>query len=190
MPDPNDCTRHAGNAFAQVLAQLPAPAAPADGWLRLQATLAARRRRNRLRGGVPLAAAALLALALLPQWQGQAPPATAEPAAAIDAAPAPGASALDQAIAANQALEIALRGAARPALLDGRSALASAELEDLIGMLDLQLSDTPDDARASALWRQRALLLEELAGLRTGAGVGFAELQDRPGLVPSNYTIN
>jgi protein involved in temperature-dependent protein secretion len=131
-----------------------------------------------------------LVLALAPQWQRQAPPATADLAAAIDAAPAAGASALDQAIAANQALEAALRGAARPGVLDGRAAIANAELEDLIGMLDLELSDTRDDARASALWRERAQLLEELAGLRTGVGGTYADNRGSASLVPAAYTIN
>ena len=69
-------------------------------------------------------------------------------------------------------------------------AIANAELEDLIGMLDLELSDTRDDARASALWRERAQLLEELAGLRTGVGGTYADNRGSASLVPAAYTIN
>ena len=190
MPEPDDYIPNPNRDFARALAELPTPAAPADGWQRLQGTLAARRRRDWLRRGVPLAAAALLALALAPQWQRPAPVANDGAMSAQRDGASAGASELAQAIAANQALEAALRGAARPGVLDGRAAIANAELEDLIGMLDLELSDTRDDARASALWRERAQLLEELAGLRTGVGGTYADNRGSASLVPAAYTIN
>lgn len=190
MPDADDFIPLSEREFARALAALPTPPAPADGWQRLQGTLAARRRRTGLRLAVPLAAAALLALALAPSWQRQAAPPAPPAIATVAADPTAGHGALDDAIAANQALEAALRGAARPALLDGQAALVGAEIEDLIGMLDLELSDTRDDARATALWRERAMLLEQLAGVRTGAGVEYADTRGSPGLVPASYPIN
>ena len=190
MPDADDFIPLSEREFARALSALPTPPAPADGWQRLQGTLAARRRRTGLRLAVPLAAAALLALALAPSWQRQAAPPAQPAIATVTADPAAGHGALDDAIAANQALEAALRGAARPALLDGQAALVGAEIEDLIGMLDLELSDTRDDARATALWRERAMLLEQLAGVRTGAGVEYADTRGSPGLVPASYPIN
>lgn len=191
MPEHDDFSPDPNRDFARALAALPTPAPPADGWQRLQGTLAARRRRAWLRRGVPLAAAALLALALAPQWQRPAPVATEVATGTQGQGASVGTSELAQAIAANQALEAALRGAARPGALDGRAAIANAELEDLIGMLDLELSDTRDDARASALWRERAQLLEQLAGLRTGGGGGgYADSRGGASLVPAAYTIN
>ena len=72
----------------------------------------------------------------------------------------------------------------------GEGAKVGIEESDAEGMLDLELSDTRDDARASALWRERAQLLEELAGLRTGVGGTYADNRGSASLVPAAYTIN
>jgi hypothetical protein len=48
--------------------------------------------------------------------------------------------------------------------------VASAELEDMIGLVDVQLSGV-DDAAALSLWRRRVGLLEDLAMLRYGANL-------------------
>lgn len=62
--------------------------------------------------------------------------------------------------------------------LDGRSLMAATEIEDMIGLIDLQLaagSDTGNDTQA--LWRDRVELLRDLAAVRTTyslAGTGVA----------------
>lgn len=62
--------------------------------------------------------------------------------------------------------------------LDGRSLMAATEIEDMIGLIDLQLaagSDTGSDTQA--LWRDRVELLRDLAAVRTTyslAGTGVA----------------
>jgi hypothetical protein len=64
---------------------------------------------------------------------------------------------------------------------------ASAELEDMIGLVDVQLSGV-DDASALPLWRRRVSLLEDLAMLRYGAnlnqfksGLSTATAANNPG---------
>lgn len=62
--------------------------------------------------------------------------------------------------------------------LDGRSLMAATEIEDMIGLIDLQLAagnDASNDTRA--LWRERVELLRDLATVRTTyslAGTGIA----------------
>lgn len=70
-------------------------------------------------------------------------------------------------IADNQLYEAELRQIDhRVADQSAQSALSSAEVEDLIGMLDLQLSVDPHSSDAQALWRKRVQLMQELAALR------------------------
>lgn len=62
--------------------------------------------------------------------------------------------------------------------LDGRSLMAATEIEDMIGLIDLQLAagnDASNDTRT--LWRERVELLRDLATVRTTyslAGTGIA----------------
>jgi hypothetical protein len=62
--------------------------------------------------------------------------------------------------------------------LDGRSLMAATEIEDMIGLVDLQLAAGTDaGADTPALWRTRVELLRELAAVRTTyslAGNGMA----------------
>jgi hypothetical protein len=48
---------------------------------------------------------------------------------------------------------------------------ASAEIEDMIGMVDVQLADQSEDDASLPLWRRRVALLEDLATLRYGANM-------------------
>jgi hypothetical protein len=50
---------------------------------------------------------------------------------------------------------------------------ASAEIEDMIGLVDVQLAapDATNDSAALSLWRRRVALLEDLSMLRYGANV-------------------
>jgi len=61
---------------------------------------------------------------------------------------------------------------------------ASAEIEDMIGMVDVQLADQSDDAASLPLWRRRVALLEDLATLRYGANLS----RFKTGLLASEAT--
>ena len=52
---------------------------------------------------------------------------------------------------------------------DGRDLMAAVEVEDLIGLVDVQLGGTSGDADTLPLWRQRVALLEDLAAIRGNA---------------------
>jgi hypothetical protein len=52
--------------------------------------------------------------------------------------------------------------------------MAAVEVEDLIGLVDVQLGGARGDAEALPLWRQRVALLEDLAAIR-GNAFAFAE---------------
>lgn len=157
------------------LRALPMPAPERSEWPRLAATLASRRRTpaRRFRPAFAAAAAVALAAVLVPYVLRQAPPAGVTPGIA-DANPtvadARDADDLRAAtlglIARNQALESWLRAAGEP--LDAGAAFASAELQDLIGMVDVQLSVADDPQRAQTLWRERLDLMQQLAEVRRG----------------------
>lgn len=70
--------------------------------------------------------------------------------------------------------------------VDARTALVSAEVEDLIGMTDLQLGAAPDLAEAEALWQRRIGLMRRLAEIRTDA----AWQQARPDQQLSQLSFN
>jgi hypothetical protein len=150
----------------------------------LQARLARRKRQRALQRWLPLAAAAAIGvLALFPLLRGGLP----QPATPDD----PGMDAATAAlIAQNQVYESALRSAAfsgRP--LSARSALAGAEIEDLIGMLDLELSAAPDADAAHALWQQRLALMQELASVRTN-DLSDRLTADNARVQPANWHLN
>ena len=45
--------------------------------------------------------------------------------------------------------------------------MAAAELEDLVGLVDVQLSAARSASESLPLWRQRVALLEDLAAVRS-----------------------
>jgi hypothetical protein len=147
------------------LRALPLATPPRSALPALQARLAARRRASQLRRLLPLAAAAavgVLAVGVLLRSGGPAAP--MDPAQSAPA-PDPATSAL---IAQNRVFEDALRSTAFSAHpLSGRDALAGAELEDLIAMVDVALSAESDPEQARDLWAQRLGLMRELAALRS-----------------------
>jgi hypothetical protein len=66
----------------------------------------------------------------------------------------------------SQALERWLRETGRDAApLQGQDLAAAAEIENLIGLVDVELA-APRQTRAPALWQRRVGLLEDLAALR------------------------
>lgn len=128
-------------------------------------------------------AAGLGLFALLLMLPSGNPPQT-RPEVAASPAPVPPAAADSRAVLAALRGESArteewlrsLRADETP--LDGRSLMAATEIEDMIGLVDLQLAAGSDaGADALALWRTRVELLRELAAVRTTyslAGTGIA----------------
>jgi len=171
----------AQSAWPQLAAQL-----AAQGLVR-QATGAPRSARRRWLVPVALAAGVLLAAIAWPLLRRDAPaPAptvaatVAQPGASMDTNAANNANATnvqgsDAADAAtrlaslqdrSQALEHWLRETQRAAApLSGQDLAASAEIEDMIALVDGQLGAAPRD-REVALWRRRVALLEDLTALR------------------------
>lgn len=74
--------------------------------------------------------------------------------------------------------------------LDGRSLMAATEIEDMIGLIDLQLAAGNDASNdTQALWRERVGLLRDLAAVRTTyslAGTGIAA--NGTAAMPDNWT--
>jgi hypothetical protein len=132
------------------------------------------------------AAAGLVALAATVLWL-QRPPQMVDvppPVVASTAEPAPqtttpSSALLAQLVAQNQVYEAALRSpglAGAPA--NAGMVLADAELGDLIGMVDVELSATADTAEQVDLWARRLVLLRELTALRAGGVQPDATLAD------------
>lgn len=180
MHDRHDHDRmndHAGLAAA--LRALPAPAPRHDSWPMFAARLRRRQRvHHHLRWSIPAALAACLTLALvLPaNFRDAATPAAPSAATtALHARSVPTASAETQ-LAALRVRSQRLQAWVRQlddsgAPLDGGALADAAELEDLIGLVDLQLG-AADNARTQLpLWRQRVALLRQLATLRLTQGV-------------------
>ena len=187
MPDDRFIDTLPGDAedspLREALRALPLAAPSASALPALKARLAHRRRERLLRRWLPLAAAAAVcALALAPVLR-QGAPDQPPPVAAVD-------SDLAALIAQNQVYESALRSAAFGGRAQSaRTALAGAEIEDLIGMLDLELSAAGDDAQARDLWRQRLVLMQELAAVRAG-GVPERMTADNAQVMPANWQLN
>jgi hypothetical protein len=156
--------------LAAALRALPEIAPQPDPWPDLARSLQGRRRAPRARHLVPAALAAGLALAVLwPQATlRQRVPDTAPAVASEASAPM---DEIDDLHRRSQALESWITALAANAPQDSRDLMAAVEVEDLIGLVDLQLGAARNRADALPLWRQRVDLLEDLASIRMG---GFA----------------
>lgn len=160
-------------SLADALRALPQAAPQSDLWPELAQALAARRRRPWRRYALPAALAAgiaLLALAPVARMNGPDAPAvpiaeSRSPAATTEAAVKPTDTELAALHQRSQALERWI-AAATVAPLDSRDLMAAVEVEDMIGLVDVQLGATRGDADALPLWRQRVALLEDLATIR------------------------
>ncbi len=175
-------------ALAAALRALP-PATPApDLWPELAQALAASRRAPRRHRRIALAlAASVAALALLlPRTRlvqhEPALPATAAASTAPAGANADGLEEIASLHQRSQTLERWIAGVSAHAPQDGRNLMAAVELEDLIGLVDLQLGATRGPADALPLWRQRVALLEDLATVRAQAFAVAAHDTDASGL--------
>ena len=161
-------------SLAAALRALPDAAPAPDLWPDLARSLEARRRRP-WRYAVPMALAAGIALALvLPKLANRdaTAPQPATPVANV-AAPAADIDELSQLHLRSQSLERWIAAVAARAPQDGRDLMAAVEVEDLIGLVDVQLGGAHTKADALPLWRQRVALLEDLAAIR-GNGLALA----------------
>lgn len=163
--------RNGMNRLADALRALPPPTSSPDLWPSLAHSLQARRRRLRLRR-VSIAAAAVLALlALLPARQMRTVP-EATTTVAATATTDGAAHELASLRQRSQTLERWISATQAP--VDGGDLMATVEIEDLIGLVDLQLGAARGDADALVLWRQRIDLLEDLATLRSRSSHAIA----------------
>lgn len=153
-------------ALAAALRALPDAMPPQEGWERLSARIARRRRaRTTLRVALPaaLAAGVTIALAMPHLWPAHSPPSVPRLA---QHAPVP-ARASEAGLAALRTRSQHLQEWVRTLDLNGAplngDALASAvALQDRIGLVDLQLSAATDPATRASLWQERNLLLQQL----------------------------
>jgi hypothetical protein len=149
------------------LRALPLVAPPRDGWADVQATLVQDRRRRRVLriGGGALALAASVTLAIGLYLQTPSPGRDTAPASetvAVTESQQPDSPVLtvDALIALSQQLESRLRGARDEfGPLPTDQLIYQVELEDMIALVDEELSETPD---SRTLWSQRVNLLLDL----------------------------
>jgi len=179
-----------GTPLGEALRALPLSTPSESAWPALQAALLAAqvakpRRPSRWHIALPIALAAGLALALLLPRVATTP--TAPPTIVKVTTPTTNAVAAKDSsaeIAAlrdqSQRLEIWLqRVADANAPLAGQDLMAAADVEDLIGLVDVQLASAGEQPQALSLWRQRIALLEDLGSIRTAAyGLSQAGLAD------------
>jgi len=175
-------------ALAAALRALPQSAPQPDLWPELARALERKRRPRVWRYVLPAALAAGIALALLiprsPTRDGETPRVASVPAttSAPDTrnvtAPAPG-NEIEQLHERSQKLERWIAAVAARAPQDSRDLMAAVEVEDLIGLVDVQLGGARGEADALPLWRRRVALLQDLASIR---GSAFAVAESVPGL--------
>jgi hypothetical protein len=154
--------------LAEALRGLPMAEPPQDLFAQVSQSLRTRRSRRRWFMPMALAASMLLGLLLMLPNATVTPSAIVQselPAKPVDTV-ATG-SEIDRLRADSRILEAWLGGLPGEAPRDGRSLMASAEIEDLVGLIDVQLSATRNDTESLPLWRQRVALLEDLASIRS-----------------------
>lgn len=161
-------------ALAAALRALPDATPQPDLWPDLAREIAARKRPRPWRHAIPAALAASMLLALLLPRTVTPPstPLAGVPRAttsAADAAAAATGDELDSLRTRSQTLERWVAAVAAHAPQSSRDLMAAVEVEDLIGLVDVQLGATRDRADALPLWRQRVALLEDLATIRGSA---------------------
>jgi len=149
-------------------AALPLEDVPADGWNAVARRLDTRRRRPRWM--LPLAAAAVLALAVVPVWLQRTPEAV-QPAAVAQrqgATAGPAAPTLAQLQAESARLEALLRYARDGRVASGTAAVMAAEFDARLSAVDAALMQPGGDpARQATLWRERVEILRASAGFES-----------------------
>lgn len=175
--------------LAAALRALPDAAPQPDLWPGLARELAARRKPRAWRTLVPLAlAAGLLMAVLLPRALMHE--ATPPDVVVAPAQEAPSMHATDDELDAlrtrSRTLERWIAAVAARAPQSSRDLMAAVEVEDLIGLVDLQLSGARAPSDALPLWRQRVALLEDLATIR-GSAFAIAANDDIAGVQDAAY---
>jgi len=149
-------------------AALPPEDLPAGGWNAVARRLDARRRRPRWM--LPLAAAAVLALAVVPVWLQRTTEAP-QPAAVAqrqDAAAHPAAPTLAQLQAESARLEALLRYARDGRVASGTAAVLAARFDAELAAVDAALMQPGlDPAQQARLWRARVEVLRASAGFES-----------------------
>jgi hypothetical protein len=149
------------------LKSLPLVSPAEDGWPAVRAALEQHSRRRRVVrygiGGLAMAASVTFAIGLFLATPTERPAALSGPATVVDAAqPATGSpiQPVDSLIALSQQLESRLRAArADIGALPTEVLIYQVELEDMIALVDEELSQDPD---SRALWSHRINLLLDL----------------------------
>jgi hypothetical protein len=178
MPDSHGM--NPSRSLADALRALPEAAPQADLWPQLAQSLAQRRRARAWRVALPAALAAGVALALLlPRVAERGAPIVALMPAATPT-PTQDTSTTTAAATTNDvdtlrrrshSLETWIAAVSAQAPQNGRDLMAAVEVEDLIGVVDVQLDATRNDAEALPLWKRRVDLLEDLATIRGAAAL-------------------
>jgi len=188
MPDRDRVlTNEPDGTLAAVLRALPVAAPPADLWPGIARAHARRSRRRAWRYGLPVAlAAALVCAVLVPRGTpSQRSPIAFTPAAAI----APQTDAVVDELAdlrdRSRTLDRWIAAVAARAPQNSRDLMAAVEIEDLIGLVDLQLGAAHGNGESLPLWRQRVALLEDLATVR-GSAWAIAASDERVRSLPSS----
>jgi len=163
---------HEPTALGTLLRALPDHAPDTGTWQRIRARAVARQRRRRLlRTGLPLALAASLLLALglgytLTTHHHASPPESSQMASIKPTVTNNGVT-LAQLQGHSMRLEqwlAELRANGAP--LQGQALASAVDLQDRIGLIDLQLDAPGNGGDRQALWQQRIRLLQDLAMLR------------------------
>lgn len=161
-------------SWHEAFAALPLEEATTDGWAAVAQRLDARRRR--VRRWLPLAAAAALALAVVPAWlpktvddtPSNRPPRIDVAARGPDVQPAPAATTLEHLYAESARLESLLQYARDNRVASGAAAVMSAELDARLGTIDAQLMQPGlDRVRKRQLWDERVRVLRTFAGFES-----------------------
>ncbi len=171
MPDPTSRPDDPHAGWHDAFAALPLEDAPAGGWAAVARRLDARRRfRRRV---LPLAAAAVLALAVMPAWlprPAEPPPATLAVQRAVPATrggDAPPAT-LEQLQAESARLEALLQYASDGRVASGAAAVMAAEFDAQLAAIDAALMQPAlDPARQTQLWHERVEVLRAFAGFES-----------------------
>ena len=178
MPDFTSRPADPPAGWHEAFAALPLEDAPADGWATLSRRLDARldARRRLAKWPLPLAAAAVLALAVVPAWL----PRTADeipsnvstrPAVAAqtsDAAPTDTETTLEQLYVESARLESVLQYARDSRVASGTAAVMAVELDARLGTIDAALMQPGlDRPRQRQLWGERVQLLRAFAGFES-----------------------
>lgn len=170
MPDRHHHdTVNRADSLAAVLRRLPAQAPPGDMWPMLAARARRRRRlRHAWRIALPTALAAGIALAIVLPLRHAAD--TAPPPQAANTADHANSRSATRQLALlrrhSQRLQVLVQQLDAGGAPLGGSALArAADLQDQIGLVDLQLNVARTPHAQLSLWRQRVVLLQRLAML-------------------------